>query len=150
MDKKIFVCIFSGDQRGTYHLGDTIIMQAILYDAYGQAKTTGGDNIRGRMSSPDLKAYAPGTVKDHNNGTYSIIFEALWSGKAYITVTIAYTREAITAMYRLHLTVRILLQVLAFPNMPWNRYSAMNIQIIFHFLLNTFIVCGQHKANKNT
>ncbi|XP_060568626.1 NXPE family member 3-like [Ruditapes philippinarum] len=93
-----------GDHHGTYRLGDTITVQTTMYDAYGQAKTTGGDNIRGRMSSPDLRAYAPGTVKDHNNGTYSIIFEALWSGEAYITVTIAYTREAITAMYRLHLT----------------------------------------------
>ena len=86
-------------------MGDKILVRATLYDSYGRPKRSGGDHLRGRMSNLGLKAHAPGTVFDHNNGSYTVIFEALWSGKAYISINLAYTREAITATYRLILTV---------------------------------------------
>ncbi|XP_045192086.2 NXPE family member 1-like [Mercenaria mercenaria] len=90
-----------GSQNKAYDIGDKIYVQATLYDSYGRQKTTGGDHLRARISNAALNAFAPGVVYDLRNGSYTIVFEALWSGKSYISATIAYTREAITAQYRL-------------------------------------------------
>ncbi|XP_045159628.2 NXPE family member 3-like [Mercenaria mercenaria] len=84
-----------------YEIGDKIYVIATLFDSYGGRKLSGGDHLRARIWNQNLNASAPGVVYDHNNGSYTLIFEALWSGKSRISATISYTREAITAFYRM-------------------------------------------------
>ncbi|XP_060573659.1 NXPE family member 4-like [Ruditapes philippinarum] len=44
---------------------------------------------------------APGIVFDNTNGSYLIIFECFWSGPSQIIVSIAYTQEAVSALFKL-------------------------------------------------
>ncbi|XP_045159620.2 NXPE family member 3-like [Mercenaria mercenaria] len=94
-----------------YDIGDKIYVRATLFDSFGKQKSTGGDHLRARIWNSN--ASAPGVVYDHNNGSYTLIFEALWSGRSWISATISYTREAITAFYRITSEVVSLIYIMA-------------------------------------
>ena len=71
-----------------------------LYDGYCRKKTTGGDHIRARLFNEELQAYTNGKVYDHDNGIYSVTFNALWTGLAKAEIELLYTVEIIAAMIR--------------------------------------------------
>jgi len=73
-------------------------------------KTVGGDIIRVLIQDPVQQAYSPGRVHDNQDGTYTAEVEALWSGRAEIIAYLVYTRQAVTAMYRLRTEVSCLFQ----------------------------------------
>ncbi|XP_053386230.1 NXPE family member 4-like [Mercenaria mercenaria] len=90
---------------GTYNIGEDIRAIVTLYDGYGKRKHSGGDQLRATIENKVLKASAPCVVTDNNDGTQAVTCEALWSGTSTIQVTLAYTREAITAIYRIRTQV---------------------------------------------
>ena len=71
-----------------------------LYDGYGRTKTSGGDHIRARLFNDELQAYSIGNVYDHDNGTYSVKFNALWTGHAKAEIELLYPMEVIAAIVR--------------------------------------------------
>ena len=89
-----------------YSIGIKIYVSAQLINYYGEPKLSGGDHLRAIIWNNQLNVSAPGSVTDYKNGTYLLTFECLWSGIAYISVSLAYAREAITALYRLINEVR--------------------------------------------
>ncbi|XP_045178699.1 NXPE family member 4-like isoform X2 [Mercenaria mercenaria] len=86
---------------GSYNIGEDIRAIVTLYDGYGKRKHSGGDHLRATIENKMLKAAVPCVVTDNNDGTQAVTCEALWSGTSTIQVTLAYTREAITAIYRI-------------------------------------------------
>ena len=86
--------------QGKIYLGDSFVITVTLYDGYGRKKTTGGDHIRARLFNDELQAYTNGFVSDHDNGTYSMTFNALWTGHAKAEIELLYTMEVIAANVR--------------------------------------------------
>jgi hypothetical protein len=62
---------------------------------------TGGDHLRARLFNESLKAYIPGIILDHENGTYTVTFQVFWIGKAKLEVEVLYTKEIIATVIRL-------------------------------------------------
>ena len=62
-------------------------------------RTRGGDKLRARMYNDKQGAYIAGHVTDHDNGSYSAKLPATWPGPQTISVFLAYTREAVRAIY---------------------------------------------------
>ena len=89
-----------------YGIGDKIYVSATLMNYYREPKLNGGDHLRAIIWNKQLNVSAPGSVTDYKNGTYLIMFECIWNGLSYISVSLAYVREAITALYRLINEVR--------------------------------------------
>lgn len=95
----------------SFHLGEQIKATVTLHDGYRRRKYSGGDQLRATIENKTLKASAPCIVTDNKDGSYTVICEALWSGTSSILVTLAYTRETITSIYRVRtqlLATRIL------------------------------------------
>ncbi|XP_053390597.1 NXPE family member 3-like, partial [Mercenaria mercenaria] len=83
------------------YIGDAIRLNVILFDGYGKKKSVGGDHLRARLYSIDKKAFTAGLIRDHENGTYTVHFEALWSGQANIQIELLFPRELIATMLRI-------------------------------------------------
>ena len=77
-----------------------------MYDHTGHRKTTGGDILKLYMCNQSQWSTRRGTVVDHNNGTYTGEVEAAWSGQSELVARLEYTREAISAMYRVRHEVK--------------------------------------------
>lgn len=77
-----------------------------MYDHTGNRKTTGGDIIKLFMCNPSVGSTTRGTVVDNHNGTYTGEVEAAWSGQSELVAMLEYTREAISAMFRVRREVR--------------------------------------------
>jgi hypothetical protein len=90
-----------------FKIGDKIRVLVELFDSYGKRKTIGGDHLRARIWNVEFSLSAPGTVFDNTNGSYMIIFECFWGGPSQISVSIAYTREGVSALFRLMTRVGI-------------------------------------------
>ncbi|XP_046548905.1 NXPE family member 3-like [Haliotis rubra] len=82
-----------------YNLGDQVQVQIDLYDRNGNHKKTGGDLLRVWMENPERAALVSGRVADFNNGSYTALFKAAWSGRATIKAFIATRREEIVLSY---------------------------------------------------
>ncbi|XP_045194222.2 NXPE family member 1-like [Mercenaria mercenaria] len=123
-----------------YDIGEKIYVLATLFDSYGGQKSTGGDHLRARIFNSKLNASAPGTVYDHKNGSYTLIFEALWRGRSMISASVAYTREAITALYRMFYEVVSVKNILA-------RYKFQNYteDALCHPDVNHLLACTKYK-----
>ncbi|XP_073463965.1 NXPE family member 1-like isoform X2 [Aquarana catesbeiana] len=86
--------------RKKYCVGETIIVHLEMFDHLGNRKTYGGDFIRARIFSPDLKAAASGRIEDFNNGTYHAYFTLFWKGKVFFSLVLYHPSEAVSALWR--------------------------------------------------
>ncbi|XP_072269774.1 NXPE family member 4-like [Pyxicephalus adspersus] len=83
-----------------YCVGETIIVQINMFDHLGNRKTYGGDFIKARIFSPDLKASASGRVEDFKNGTYHVYFTLFWEGKIFFSLVLYHSSEAVSALWK--------------------------------------------------
>ncbi|KAL4216735.1 Neurexophilin [Mactra antiquata] len=90
------------DFRGkrSYKLNDKIQLTIVAYDHYGNPKTEGGDLFLATIETESKNASAPGVVTDLLDGKYRVEMDALWTGKAVIRVTMAYTKQNIVFYLR--------------------------------------------------
>ncbi|XP_053547154.1 NXPE family member 1-like [Bombina bombina] len=88
------------DPHIKYCVGDHMIFQVEAYDYLRKRKKYGGDFIRGRIYSPELKASASGDVTDWGNGTYNINFTLFWEGKVKISILLHHSSEIVSALWR--------------------------------------------------
>ncbi|XP_005378223.1 PREDICTED: NXPE family member 4 [Chinchilla lanigera] len=86
--------------RDTYCQGDQLDVLLEVKDHLGRRKKYGGDFLRARMSSPDLKAGASGKVTDFNNGTYLVSFTLFWEGQVSLSVLLMHPSEGASALWR--------------------------------------------------
>ncbi|XP_074072826.1 NXPE family member 4 isoform X2 [Macrotis lagotis] len=86
--------------KTTYCRGDQLDILLEVRDYLGQRKEYGGDFLRARISSPDLKAGASGTVIDFNNGTYLVSFTLFWVGRISLSLLLIHPSEGVSALWR--------------------------------------------------
>ncbi|KAL4222941.1 Neurexophilin and PC-esterase domain [Mactra antiquata] len=110
--------------KTSYEQGEVIHVIVQVYDGYGYKKTTGGDLLRATMHDREYNYHASGVVIDNLDGTYLVEIKAFWTGPSIIKVILAYTREAITAVYRVRTEVLSTRNVYAkFQNGAYNEKS---------------------------
>ncbi|XP_078507378.1 NXPE family member 1-like [Lissotriton helveticus] len=86
--------------KNSYCVGDNLTVQVQVYDFSSNQKEHGGDNLRARIYSPELKAGASGAIEDLNNGTYHIHFTLFWEGKVRVSILLMHSSEAVSALWR--------------------------------------------------
>ncbi|CAH7263410.1 NXPE family member 3 [Phodopus roborovskii] len=86
--------------QATYTLGSYLEAILVARDHQGRPKTHGGDLFRAKLLGPELKAGAPGEVKDLENGTYLLSFPLLWAGWAQVQVRLVHSSEAVGVLQR--------------------------------------------------
>ncbi|KAJ1121463.1 hypothetical protein NDU88_009571 [Pleurodeles waltl] len=86
--------------QNSYCIGDNLTVQIQVYDFSGNRKEHGGDFLRARIYSPELKAGASGVTEDFNNGTYHIHFTLFWEGKVRMSILLMHPSEAVSALWR--------------------------------------------------
>ncbi|XP_068936807.1 NXPE family member 1-like [Petaurus breviceps papuanus] len=86
--------------KTTYCTGDHLDILLEVRDYLGHRKQYGGDFLRSRISSPDLKAGASGQVTDFNNGTYLVSFTLFWAGKVSVSLLLMHPSEGVSALWR--------------------------------------------------
>ncbi|XP_072467145.1 NXPE family member 1-like [Notamacropus eugenii] len=86
--------------KTNYCRGDQLDILLEVRDYSGQRKTYGGDFLRARISSPDLKAGASGKVTDFNNGTYLITFTLFWVGRVSVSLLLIHPSEGVSALWK--------------------------------------------------
>lgn len=79
--------------QDTYCRGRQLDILLLVRDHLGCRKEYGGDFLRARMSSPDLKAGAAGKVTDFNNGTYLVSFTLFWEGQVTLPLLLIHPSE---------------------------------------------------------
>ncbi|XP_044540140.1 NXPE family member 2-like, partial [Gracilinanus agilis] len=84
----------------TYCIGDQLDILLEVKDHLGNSKKYGGDFLRARTFSQELKAGAKGRVTDFNNGTYLISFPLFWAGKASLSLLLIHPSEGVSALWR--------------------------------------------------
>ncbi|XP_045215032.2 NXPE family member 3-like [Mercenaria mercenaria] len=82
-------------------MGEEIRATVTLYDRYNKRKHSLGDHLRATIQNDVLKASAPCFVTANRDATQTVACETLWTGTSTIIVTLAHTRETITAYYRI-------------------------------------------------
>ncbi|XP_030043668.1 NXPE family member 3-like [Microcaecilia unicolor] len=90
--------------RANYSVGETLELVLTARDHQKRPKTYGGDYFRAKLHSPRLKAGVTGSVKDHQNGTYTITFLLPWPGDVQVSIRLMYSSEAIQILKRLRET----------------------------------------------
>ncbi|XP_051842973.1 NXPE family member 4-like [Antechinus flavipes] len=88
------------DPKTTYCVTDKLDILLEVRDYLGQRKKYGGDFLRARISSPDLKAGASGKVTDFNNGTYLVSFTLFWEGRISVSLLLIHPSEGVSALWR--------------------------------------------------
>ena len=121
----IYFYLFIANKR-IYNTGEIIEMYIILRDGNGKDRTRGGDKLRVRMFNTTQQAFVAGHVTDHRNGSYTATVPALWPGKQKISMLLAYTREAIRAIYY----IRKKVPKMTFINWQCSRYGLNPITLI--------------------
>ncbi|XP_068936809.1 NXPE family member 1-like [Petaurus breviceps papuanus] len=86
--------------KTTYCTGDHLDILLEVRDYLGHRKQYGGDFLRPRISSPDLKAGASGQVTDFNNGTYLVSFTLFWAGKVSVSLLLMHPSEGVSALWK--------------------------------------------------
>ncbi|KAM9032794.1 NXPE family member 1-like isoform 2-T2 [Sarcophilus harrisii] len=86
--------------RTTYCKGDQLDIHLEARDYLGRRKEYGGDFLRARISSPDLKAGASGKLTDFNNGTYLVSFTLFWAGNVSVSLLLIFPSEGVSALWR--------------------------------------------------
>ena len=90
-----------------FNIGENIKVYLVLRNGYNVQRQRGGDQLRVRIYNKELKAFSAGNVIDHNDGTYTAVTRAIWPGQQTISVTLAYRRETVRAMYYLRQKVSL-------------------------------------------
>ncbi|KAM5135741.1 LOW QUALITY PROTEIN: NXPE family member 1-like [Mantella aurantiaca] len=83
-----------------YCVGDSLIVQVDMFNYLGKRKTYGGDFLRARIFSPELRAGASGRIEDFNNGTYNIYFTLFWKGKVKISILLIHPSEGVALLWK--------------------------------------------------
>ncbi|XP_069808650.1 NXPE family member 4-like [Dendropsophus ebraccatus] len=86
--------------KPSYCVGDKLIVQVEIFDNLDNKKTYGGDFMKTRIFSPNLKAAASGRVEDFNNGTYHVHFTLFWEGQVHISIVLYHPSEGVAALWR--------------------------------------------------
>ncbi|XP_029436653.1 NXPE family member 3-like [Rhinatrema bivittatum] len=87
--------------RAHYSVGETLELLLTARDHHKRPKSYGGDFFRAKLHSPGLKAGVTGSVRDHQNGTYTITFLLLWPGDVEVSIRLIHSSEAVQIMKRL-------------------------------------------------
>ncbi|KAM6432230.1 NXPE family member 4-like isoform 4-T4 [Liasis olivaceus] len=87
------------NQKDSYCVGEHLLVQLDLYNYLGKKKEYGGDFLRARIFSQNLKAGASGHIKDYRNGTYLVNFTLFWEGKVRVSVLLIHPSEAVSALW---------------------------------------------------
>ncbi|XP_007438719.2 NXPE family member 2 isoform X1 [Python bivittatus] len=87
------------NRKDSYCVGEHLLVQLDLYDYLGKKKEYGGDFLRARIFSQNLKAGASGHIKDYRNGTYLVNFTLFWEGKVRVSVLLIHPSEAVSALW---------------------------------------------------
>ncbi|CAJ0924997.1 unnamed protein product [Ranitomeya imitator] len=86
--------------KETYCVGDDFVVQVDMFDHVGNKKTYGGDFLRPRLFSSELRASVSGNVEDFKNGSYHVHFPLYWAGKANVNILLFYPSEGVAALWR--------------------------------------------------
>nr|XP_034982025.1 NXPE family member 3-like isoform X3 [Zootoca vivipara] len=84
--------------QSNYTVGNMLLVSLEARDRHGQPKHYGGDFLRAKLHSPELKASVAGTVKDHKNGTYTLTFPLLWAGAVQVSVRLIHSSETVALL----------------------------------------------------
>ncbi|XP_078533982.1 NXPE family member 3-like isoform X1 [Lissotriton helveticus] len=87
--------------KPSYSVGETLEVSVTARDHQRKQKTYGGDFLQAKLHSPLLKAGVTGSVRDHQNGTYTVSFQLLWPGKVEISIRLIHSSEAVHILKRL-------------------------------------------------
>ncbi|XP_007555474.1 NXPE family member 3 isoform X1 [Poecilia formosa] len=88
-------------ERREWRIGDQLEALVQMHDYQGRPKHYGGDFLLARLHSPELGAGVAGTVVDHRNGIYSVLFPLLWVGSAQVEITLVHSSEAVAVLKHL-------------------------------------------------
>ncbi|XP_030642248.1 NXPE family member 3 [Chanos chanos] len=84
-----------------WRVGGQLEVVVRMNNYLGQPKKHGGDFLIGRLHTPELKAGVAGTVRDHGDGNYTVLFPLLWEGVVQVGVTLVHPSEAVVVLRRL-------------------------------------------------
>ncbi|XP_029436651.1 NXPE family member 3-like isoform X1 [Rhinatrema bivittatum] len=87
--------------RAHYSVGETLELLLTARDHQKRPKSYGGDFFQAKLHSPGLKAGVTGSVRDHQNGTYTITFLLLWPGDVEVSIRLMLSSEAVHIIKRL-------------------------------------------------
>ncbi|XP_042332212.1 NXPE family member 2-like [Sceloporus undulatus] len=87
------------NQKDSYCVGEHLMVRLDLYDHSGHQKVYGGDFLRARIYSLDLKAGASGSIKDFRNGTYLVNFTLFWEGNVRASILLIHPSEGVSALW---------------------------------------------------
>ncbi|XP_030043534.1 NXPE family member 3 isoform X2 [Microcaecilia unicolor] len=87
--------------RASYFVGETLELLLTARDHRNRPKSYGGDFFLAKLHSPRLKAGVTGSVKDHQNGTYTVTFLLLWPGDVEVSIQLIHSSEAVQILKRL-------------------------------------------------
>ncbi|XP_003228835.3 NXPE family member 4 [Anolis carolinensis] len=85
--------------KDSYCVGDHLMVHLDLYDHSGNRKTYGGDFLRARIYSSNLKAGASGNIKDFENGTYLVDFTLFWEGNVRVSILLIHPSEGVSSLW---------------------------------------------------
>ncbi|KAI5106975.1 NXPE family member 3 precursor [Silurus meridionalis] len=95
--KSYFVILGSSKK----HKGGQLLVNVHMQNFLGLPKDHGGDFLIARLHSPRLGAGVAGKVHDHQDGTYTVMFPLLWTGVAWVEITMVHPSEAVMVLKRL-------------------------------------------------
>ncbi|XP_042332510.1 NXPE family member 4-like [Sceloporus undulatus] len=87
------------NQKDSYCVGEHLMVRLDLYDHSGHQKEYGGDFLRARIYSLDLKAGVSGSIKDFRNGTYLVNFTLFWEGNVRASILLIHPSEGVSALW---------------------------------------------------
>ncbi|XP_077775994.1 NXPE family member 4-like isoform X2 [Podarcis muralis] len=87
------------NQKGSYCIGDPLIVRLDLYNHLGKRKEYGGDFLRARIYSSSLRAGASGHITDYKNGTYLVNFTLFWEGDVRVSILLIHPSEGVSALW---------------------------------------------------
>ncbi|XP_042331561.1 NXPE family member 4-like isoform X2 [Sceloporus undulatus] len=87
------------NHKDSYCVGEHLMVRLDMYDHLGKRKEYGGDFLRARIYSLDLKAGASGSIKDFRNGTYLVNFTLFWEGNVRASILLIHPSEGISALW---------------------------------------------------
>ncbi|XP_062817046.1 NXPE family member 1-like [Anolis carolinensis] len=85
--------------KDTYCVGDHLMLHLELYDHSGNRKNYGGDFLKARIYSSNLKAGASGNIKDFGIGTYLVNFTLFWEGDVRVSILLVHPSEGVSALW---------------------------------------------------
>ncbi|XP_069470621.1 NXPE family member 1-like isoform X2 [Ambystoma mexicanum] len=88
------------DRKIDYCMGDQLIIRLDMFDHLGNQKKHGGDFLRARIFSPEIRAGASGKIEDFNNGTYNVNFTLFWEGSVKVSLLLFHSSEGVSALWR--------------------------------------------------